>query len=64
MQRTILDLSSFTMKTIVYVDDSASLDTNKIYLLLFVNISRPQGGSTLLTGSLTPRICEIIMLMY
>ena len=36
----------------------------KIYLLLFVNISRPQGGSTLLASSSTLRICEIIMLMY
>ena len=29
MQRTILNISSFTMKTILYGDDGASLDTNK-----------------------------------
>ena len=29
LQRTILNFSSFTMKTILYGDDSSSLDTNK-----------------------------------
>ena len=29
MQRTIFNISSFTMKTILYGDDGASLDTNK-----------------------------------
>ena len=65
MQRTILNISSFTMKTILYGDDGASLDTNKIiYTADCEYIRRPQGGSTLLTSSSTLRICEIIMLMY
>ena len=29
MQPTILNISSFTMKIILYVDDGASIDTNK-----------------------------------
>ena len=57
MQRMILMMlnsSSSTMKPILYGDDGSSVDTNKnIYLLLFVNISKPQSGSTLPTSSLT-----------